>query len=77
MKTATKMTYHVEFRDGFSALGHFGREIAADLGSRDFDTLAEARAALKSARDRHERVNGISGCRFDLVASDGRRWSWE
>lgn len=73
----TKTTYRIEYRDGFAANSHFGREIASRIASshpQDFATLAEARAALRRHRTEH---GGERPGRFDIVASDGRRWSWE
>ncbi len=75
MKTLTT-TYHIEFRDGWSANSHFGREISARINAagNEFRTLAEARTALNRHRREH---GGSQPGRFDIVASDGRRWSCE
>lgn len=66
-------TYHVEHRQGFGALGHFGAEIVRRLAS-EFNSLAEARQALRQAKAGH---GSPQRERFDIVSSDGKRWSWE
>lgn len=81
MASTTMVTYRIEFVDGWSATGHFGREIAAELGDKDYQTLAEARAVLRTTKADHRRRNGsaegYNSDRFDIVASNGRRWSWQ
>lgn len=81
MASTTTVTYHIEFIDGWSATGHFGREIAARLGCEDYASLAEARAALKTVKADHRRCNGAAAGykpgRFDIVDSNGRRWRWQ
>lgn len=76
MATTTLTTYRIEFRDGWGARDHFGREIAArvEAAGNEFATLAEARAALARHRKEH---GGERPGRFDIVSSAGRRWDWQ
>jgi hypothetical protein len=76
------LTYLIEFVPGYGPTDHFGREIIESIGpSRHYAALELTRQALRKARDahrrRHSNVVGYNPGRFDIVRSDGHRFTWE
>ncbi len=76
MTTTICTTYRIEYRDGWSANSHFGREIMSRVlaSGNEYATLADARMALRQHRSEH---GGTQPGRFDIVGNNGRRYSWE
>lgn len=69
--------WFIEYREGWGPNTHYGREIMARLRAESpdgFASLDAARAALRRHRNEH---GGSHVGRFDVVAPNGRRYSWE